>query len=476
MNLTDLANHICAQCGMNDTDDVSAAKMFLQRRLEMIWNTQLWRSSLIEATMTVNPDGSTTLADTVWIPSRATLLLPVAFDSVLAVRQDSHAMSVASLESYYRTDADWLNMQGDPTEFQILKPMVYEFATPQAISLVSSVAADAGVSVNTTFSLDGVTNISASTPANSSAMGNSIGTALQIVNASKPATTGSMEIIYANEAYLTYADYQVGVNDAGLAVGSIVRNPVDGYYYQLKWTPSGYLVSGAGKTQANGFYQPYGLTMPLSWALVGSPGARTIYGISEYLNSTYGTDYYLLQALGATMYSQDPTLNASGPTDPYISAIGSFPLPLPTVTYVAGYYPAPPDPNYWSRITFPTLTLSAAAGNLPVHQRVRLTTAPQLSVNLRVLGKMACPILGAYDTAPINNVEPCLMAFARGDMLLRQRQNGKAQAAAQEGASILAQLARSEAFQTANNFRIVPESGFGDNGGMFLGHSSANPL
>src|SRR5579872_7273257 len=113
MTLTDLANHICEQCGMNDSDDVAAAQMFLQRRLEMIWNSQLWRCSLLEATLTLNPDGTSTLADTVWIPSRGTLLLPTAIDSVLAVRADTHAMTVAGLESYYRADTDWLNLQGD---------------------------------------------------------------------------------------------------------------------------------------------------------------------------------------------------------------------------------------------------------------------------------------------------------------------------------------------------------------------------
>ncbi|MDE2105573.1 MAG: hypothetical protein KGL39_50570, partial [Patescibacteria group bacterium] len=104
MNLTQLAAHICEQAAMNDTDDVSAAMMFLQRRLEMIWNSQLWRSSLVEATLTVNPDGTTNMPTAIWLPSAATLLLPPAFASVIAIRTDSHAMNVASLESYFRSD------------------------------------------------------------------------------------------------------------------------------------------------------------------------------------------------------------------------------------------------------------------------------------------------------------------------------------------------------------------------------------
>ena len=98
----------------------------------------------------------------------------------------------------------------------------------------------------------------------------------------------------------------------------------------------------------------------------------------------------------------------------------------------------------------------------PIRQRVRLTALPTQAATLRVLGKTACPVLGDYDVFPINNVESCLIAFVRGDMLLRQRQHGKAQLAQQEGATLLAQLARSEAFQQASSFRIVPDNGFGD--------------
>ena len=108
-------------------------------------------------------------------------------------------------------------------------------------------------------------------------------------------------------------------------------------------------------------------------------------------------------------------------------------------------------------------------------QRIRLTSIPTLATTLRVLGKTACPVLGDYDDMPINNVEPCLLAFARGDMLLRQRQHGKAQIAQQEGAALLAQLQRSEAYQQAQNFRIMPDNGFG---GDYYGsqHDHISPI
>jgi hypothetical protein len=119
---------------------------------------------------------------------------------------------------------------------------------------------------------------------------------------------------------------------------------------------------------------------------------------------------------------------------------------------------------------------SATQGPAPVHQRIRLTEAPQVSINLRVLGKGKCPILGPYDSAPITNAEPALMAFARGDLLLRQRQFGKAALAQQEGAALLKELVESEAFQQAGEFRIQPDAGFGSDIWWWTQPDSYHPL
>ena len=153
MNLTELATHVCEQCGMNDAGDIAASKMFIQRRLEMIWQQQLWRVSLIEAVLTVNMDGTTNLDDTIWIPSRGTLVLPPDIDSVMGVRTNTHALNVASLESYYRNNSNLLDMQGDPTEFQILAPVIWEFTTLAKIYAFGAT----GSALNVSYSANGVT-------------------------------------------------------------------------------------------------------------------------------------------------------------------------------------------------------------------------------------------------------------------------------------------------------------------------------
>lgn len=477
MNLTDLANHICEQCGMNDSDDVAAAKMFLQRRLEMIWNTQLWRASLIEATTTVNPDGTCTLSNTVWIPSRSTLLLPPEFDSVLAVRADNHAMNVASLESYYRTDTDWLDMQGDPTEFQVLRPAAMEWATPQPLFVSDLVLKDSALPVSVAYSPDGIRRneimLSPTAP------GTSAGNALVLYSASKPASAGDVQLLNAQQPNVSpngtiFVDM---TNAPWYVYGVCVSNDkVNWLYYPFF---PGYLLGGPGNPpHANAVLNiPAGYKY-LDWAIMinGGGGSQVWQPLSPW------NDYYVSwwTTTGGNYALWNPPAGLVNFDPNYLAAYNFKPIPAnpdPTTLFQLVTIVAPGVVAYafgnvgfqWSTVTsIPASLLTASFATIPadetslqVRQRIRLTTQPQLSTNLRILGKTSCPVLGDYDTMPINNVEPCLMAFARGDMLLRQRQNGKAQLAAQEGASLLAQLARSEAFQTANNFRIVPDNGFG---------------
>lgn len=385
MNLSDLASHVCQLVGMFDTDDTAAAKMFLQRRLEMIWNTQLWRCSLIEATMTLGTDGTVDLDDTLWIPSRSTLLLPPEFDSVLAVRQSGHAMNVAALESYYRTDADFLNMTGDSTEFQLLPPLVWESETENDVLFLAA-GADVTHTLGAKYSTNGVAKSEIS-----QAFGESgINVALkQLFSATKPVTTSAVSIrkTLTNKLTVTAGGSGEWGGDYTLA-----SNGVD------YWKDS-----------------------DTSWRITWS-------GLRWEMNEPGGDlNYYCATLTGAWLP-------------------GTGDGPVPSVVYQREE----------------VISFAASDTSAPIRQRIRLTAAPTTSVALRVLGKMQCPELGDYDTLPINNAEPCLIAFARGDMLLRQRQHGKAQLAQQEGAALLKQLADSEAFQQANNHRIMPDGGFGE--------------
>ncbi|HEV2455102.1 MAG TPA: hypothetical protein VGY98_12630, partial [Verrucomicrobiae bacterium] len=383
-------NHICTQSGMTDTDDVAAAQMFLQRRLEMIWNAALWRNSLLEATLTINPDGTTTLADSYWIPERSVLLLPAAIEKIIAVRLNTNALEVASLESYYRTDTDWLDYQGTPFEFQILKPVVTEFVEAMPLYAVGT-----GGAATWRLTPDGVTEVCGS--ASATAQGQFMGLARALY-----AFTGSTTATLGLGAFINLPATFPAPNGPGAVTFSAV-------------TPAGnvalFTVGISGAATISSEYLPPGTTSITSSFLDYYPTTAAPANTQEVDFSNYATT-------GAAVF------------DPMVAAL------LPA-SYAATQSPA------------------------ALHQRIRLTEAPQVAVNLRVLGKGKCPVLGPYDSVPITNAEPALMAFARGDLLLRQRQFGKANLAQQEGAALLKELIESEAFQQAGEFKIQPDAGFG---------------
>jgi hypothetical protein len=481
MTLTDLANHICTQCGMTDSDDVAAAQMFLQRRLEMIWNSALWRDSLLEATLTLNPDGTTTLADSFWVPQRSVLLLPAAIEKIIAARLNTNTLEVASLESYYRTDTDWLDYQGAPFEFQILKPVVMEWAVAQVLSALDSNTADANLACQYSYSPDGVTIV-----VGSIAPASAIGTALQLFSFSKPPTQGNVSLQVATPLAINGITYTgapqpaatvpvtqdsvytitPGANENGavlvngtqtltLATGTTVTVTAQGsqLVFQLpNLVPAGTLYA----------FTLNGLSATSPYNLVWGADETAVYffAVSTRFNNPGAGQMSTIPAgyCGGGIQFDPANGNGTAVTAQVYLATANLPLTATISNFV----------------TF--TTLAASCNNAPMHQRIRLTEAPQVATNLRVLGKGKCPILGPYDSVPITNAEPALMAFARGDLLQRQRQFGKANLAQQEGAALLKELVENEAFQQAGEFRIQPDAGFGSDVCWWTQPNSYHPL
>ncbi len=492
MTLTDMANHICTQVGMTDTDDVSAAMMFLQRRLEMIWNSQLWRDSLVEATLTANPDGSTTLEDTVWLPGTGILLLPSAIEKVIAARTDIIKLEAASLESYYRTDYDWLDYQGTPTDFQVLSPCVWQFSALATLALGIANAADATITANVrTVDASGV-----SCALNSIALANPQSATFQ----AERVDTISLSAPQGNVTLVELAAVSVaGITYTGSPQPTATINVTEGQMYQI--TPganengvtlvngtqtmalqTGVMVTVTAQGSNLAFQYPNLVPAGAKYgALSGEYAQYELSGLSSVLtyNLLWGandavvqyTSGNFIESPGAGQVSQISGVNENG--NAYIileSTQGA--VPVTAQLYVAPGASLTATINEASTLE----TILAGANVAPLHPRIRLTQIPNVATNLRVLGKKKCPILGAYDAAPITNVEPSLMAFARGDLLLRQRQFGKAALAQQEGATLLKELANDEAIQQAGNFRIDPDNGFGNDSLFWTQPNSLNPL
>ena len=467
MTLTELANHICTQCGMTDTDDVAAAQMFLQRRLEMIWNSALWRDSLLEATLTINPDGSTTLADSFWIPQRSVLLLPAAIEKVIAARLSTNTLEVASLESYYRADTDWLDYQGTPFEFQILKPLVMEWATAMPVLASDANTADNNITCNYSYSPDGVTITTGSGSLNSQ-----VGSALQLFSFSKAPTTGNvslLNVIPLSMSGITYTGSPQSVATVAVTQGqtyTITPGANENGATLINGTQSITLATGtAVQITAQGSSIAFQMPGLIAAGTNYLGGEHRITGVA--LNTQFNLVWGANEGAAETGQFQGGMLNpGAGQVTSFNSEswnyvqlnsiTGALSGPVTAQVYLTN---APLTATITYAVTF--ATVMASCNTPPLHQRIRLTEAPTVSLNLRLLGKGKCPILGPYDTAPITNVEPALMAFARGDLLLRQRQFGKAALAQQEGAALLKELVESEAFQQAGEFRIQPDGGFG---------------
>src|SRR5205823_15065429 len=106
MQLSDIANVVCTKLNQLEVEDTAAAKLFAARRYEMIWQDQLWKDSVIDWTYTLPAVGTPYLSTSQWLPTKQILILPAAFDKVLAVRTGSRRMNVQSEEIFFRSDVD----------------------------------------------------------------------------------------------------------------------------------------------------------------------------------------------------------------------------------------------------------------------------------------------------------------------------------------------------------------------------------
>jgi hypothetical protein len=115
MNLSQLVDYVCTQVQMVGTDDRTACKMFLSKQYELIYNSYLWKDSLVMVNVTVDPEDANN--------AEGVVLLPEVIDRVVAVRTADQSVRVRGLEDFYRIDFDKFNETGRPYEFSILSPV-----------------------------------------------------------------------------------------------------------------------------------------------------------------------------------------------------------------------------------------------------------------------------------------------------------------------------------------------------------------
>lgn len=127
MTLLELAQYICGKVNQTEAEDVAACRQFLTRRHELIWHEDLWKDSLVEYRLTLDPDPDHYTVASPWLPAKGVLLLPPIIQRVMAVRTSRSKLNVQRQECYYRTDYDAFVNRGAPAEYVLLSPCVWEW-------------------------------------------------------------------------------------------------------------------------------------------------------------------------------------------------------------------------------------------------------------------------------------------------------------------------------------------------------------
>lgn len=191
MTLSDLATLICAKIGQQEANDLAACKDWLKRRHELLWHEVLWKDSLVQFTQTLSPDDYAVTST--WLPTKGILLCHPIIERVLAARLDSRKLNVQRQEYYFRIDYDSFAKNGNPTEFVLLPPCVWEFEEAEDVVLARGDAGDSSITVvSDTLDSDqiGITRnqtlLAAAT--------NDMATTERVDTLQKPTTTGAVSI------------------------------------------------------------------------------------------------------------------------------------------------------------------------------------------------------------------------------------------------------------------------------------------
>lgn len=398
MNLNDMANFVCSKVRMSEAEDVAAAKGFLKRRHEMIWNESLWKDSLCEYTQTLSPSGYTVTSN--WLPSLGVLLLPPIIEKVLAVRTDTRRLNVQRPEYYYGIDYDAFAKTGAPAEFILLPPCVWQFQEAQSLYLARGDSGDSGAVVNVdTLDSDGV-SVTRSAKTLTGEL-TAIASTSRIDRITKLATTGSVSV--SNGTISDVIAEQTAYGTSG-----------DSYNSSLT------LSSGSR----------------YSFTLGNATGLSRIVGFT--VMESYTAD--------ATFIAGDGTYLLSGPEY-------DGPLPMPSVIITAQVTGAAD--------IVAALSADDTSIPLRQRIRLVTIPGQSLSIRV-LGKRSCPAFENNSDEPAISGVTNALLAFAQADMLQSVRQYGKADMVAKEGLALLDQLKSIETVQQAHHQRLIPSDGYGN--------------
>lgn len=412
MNLQNLAYTIGQRIGLVQNNDLIACKAFLQVRYDQLWRSFLWRDSLIEYVLPIDP-AATYLPTSNYLPTKGHLILPPIFGQVIACRTNANSMNVQRPMLYYRMSQDEFTKGGSPLEFYLLSAAVWELDTFQNTCATDSNGADVGQPFTVDFGAsDGVSiNRSVLKFVTDSQWASSATIAKTdlIASLTKPVTAGSVLL----QVY-------------GFPVTTVVNSSANSVDFTF--------------TDSNGVVIPFTLTA----------------GQTKVL-STAVSAYTFNDVVGG--HSNSATFSLLGGTFTYA---GGTDLVLVLVYYpIATLQATDTDAPKCQRIRF--VSIPNAATIVRVLGK-RITPPLSADSDSPVINGMDGVLfgLGYYDMCARKNsqgtpeAQAALTEAVGPEFLTRGVPGG-----------FLGKLIEEEVIQAASNTRIIPEGGFGDTGGNF---------
>ncbi len=483
MTRDELVSFVTTKCQLVEDDDVAAAKLFLSKRYELIFNQFLWKDSLCMVDVPFNPANPDN--------AQGIVSLPQQIDRVVALRTTLGSVRIHGLEDYYRIDFNkFLNQQGNGsnlTEFAILNPI---WLTVRASTLSPAPSAVTTVSL-----------------------------LLDFLNGTSGATVQDFSTLVPNPS--NNLDYQAYVASCVVGLQSVTSGSLPGANQTAIATASGggqpltvacrpglraiggnfYAINGLGNVDPSAVVT---VTVDGVSASTSAGGGflgfikassdintLTIQGVANLfvgMNLVYVANTSVLSGQYVTIQSTDPGSDVNQPVkviwrDGLERHVQTSNLPFTLkpsdnsgFIEIEAVFKAvtigsvqvvvtPPNRNITTPPTPEIVgTLLPSDTRSPSYQRIRLFCTPAANVTLNVLGKKPfVPLDYATEQPGIRNLDNCLIAFAVGDMLVRARHpQSESQPYYQEGTTLLDELAKLETVQAANNTHFTPDGGFGD--------------
>lgn len=143
MNIGQIATAVGQRLGVatgdGTTRDGAAVRSSLQMRHDQLYRSFLWRDSLIEMEIAIN---SPYAPNSNYMPTKGRVILPSIFQHVVGARMGWRSLDIQRAMLYYRADYGRFMSSGYAAEFVILSSAVWEFDTPQNLTLQAANAAD----------------------------------------------------------------------------------------------------------------------------------------------------------------------------------------------------------------------------------------------------------------------------------------------------------------------------------------------